>query len=401
MRGYLCVLVAAALVAFGGSGIARAQTTIELNPQERAHLPSDPLGAIEHARDRVAAGDLNGAIRGLATYVAGHPGEIAPERLLGDLYYRRGDLRKAEETYQHVLSYAPKDKETHNRLGSVYATENRIDDAIDEFNRSLPGTDSVPDLVELHLRKGDIAQYKHEREQAARAYPSDAEDQLELGQVYEALHQPQQAMIYFQRALDDDPASLFALNGMGLALMDEHKYDDAISDFTTCLKRDGYNYACADNLGASYLESGRYPIAATTLAQARRLEPERAEAVVNLGYLADVNGDWKQAVSLYVEAMTIYPYSPDAYINLGYDYNTHGLYQLAQSALIKGLAVAPLNGRLHFLLGDAYQHQGMEKLAEQQYKAAAASDDLDPDVQRLAQQRVANLQRVPHPKATP
>jgi tetratricopeptide (TPR) repeat protein len=370
---------------------------LEINPQDRAQLPSDPQGAVDRARDRVAAGDLNGAIRGLATYVSGHPGEIAPERLLGDLYYRHGDLRKAESTYEHVLSYAPKDKETHNRLGAVYATENRLDDSIAEFNRSLPGTDSVPDLVELHLRKGDIKQYKHEREQAARSFPTDAEAQLELGQVYEALHQAQLAETYFQRALDDDPSSLFALNGMGLALMDEHKYDDSIQDFTTCLKRDGYNYACADNLGAAYLEAGRYPLAASTLAQAHRMEPERAEALVNLGYLADVNGDWKQAVSLYVEAMTVYPYSPDAYIDLGYDYNAHGLYQLAQSALIKGLAIAPLNGRLHFLLGDAYEHQGKSALAEQQFKAAAVSDDGDPDVQKLAQQRVASLQRA-HPQ---
>jgi Tfp pilus assembly protein PilF len=77
------------------------------------------------------------------------------------------------------------------------------------------------------------------------------------------------------------------------------------------------------------------------------------------------------------------------------------LYKLAQAALVKGLAVAPYDGRLHFLLGDAYQHQGMEALAEQQYKAAASADDVDPDVQRLAQQRVASLQRVPHPKRTP
>jgi len=30
-------------------------------------------------------------------------------------------------------------------------------------------------------------------------------------------------------------------------------------------------------------------------------------------------------------------------------------------------------------------------MAEQQYKLAASSDDLDPDVQKLAQQRVAAL----------
>lgn len=394
MRRLGWLLAVAALMSCCAFGVARA-TTLEVNPQDRVVLPSDPQGAIDHARDRVAAGDLDGAIAGLALYVAGHPNEPGPERLLGDLYYRKGNLKLAEETYAHVLLYAPKDKETHSRLGSVYATENRVDEAIAEFNRSLPGTDSVPDLVQLHLRKGDFNRYEAERETAAKNFPTDAEAQLELGQVYEAVHQPELAITYFHRALDNDPSSLFALNGLGLAYMDEHNYASAIGEFKDCLRRDGYNYACADNLGAAYLESGAYPLASTMLAQAHRMAPERSEALVNLGYLADVNGDWKQAISLYVQAMTVYPYSPDAYIDLGYTYNAHGLYQLAQAALIKGLAVAPLDGRLHFLLGDAYEHLGNQAMAEQQFKAAAGADDLDPDIRGLAQQRVATLERAP------
>lgn len=401
MRGLVWLLAIAAVLSFCAIDVARAAPLVEENPEFNAQLPSDPQGAMQRARERVAAGDLNGAIASLAGYVFGHPGEPGPERLLGDLYFRRGNLKKAEDTYLHVLAYAPNDKETHNRLGSVYATENRIDDAITEFNRSLPGTDSVPDLVLLHLRKGDFNRYKQERETVAKDYPTDPEAQLELGQVYEAIHQPQSAILYFRRALDNDPSSIMALNGLGLAYLDEHLYTPAIDQFNACLRRDGGNYACQDNLGAAYLESAQYPTAEKVLNEAHRIAPEQSEALVNLGYLNDVRGDWKKAVSLYVQAMTIYPYSPDAYIDLGFTYNAHGLYQLAQEALIKGLAVAPFDGRLHFLLGDAYEHQGNHALAEQQYKAAAGVDDLDPDVKRLAQQRVATLERNPHASSQP
>jgi tetratricopeptide (TPR) repeat protein len=399
MRRFAWILAVGVTLCFS-AGIARAGTTvIDLNPQDRAILPSDTQGAIDRARERVAAGDLKGAISGLELYVGGHYGEIAPERLLGDLYYRQGDLKKAEQVYQHILFYAPKDKETHSRLGSVYATENRIDDAIAEYNRSLPGTDSVPDLVLLHLRKGDFNAYKAEREKAATDNPTDADAQLELGQVYEAMHQPAMALLYFRRALDEDPGSLLALNGLGLAYMDESDYQSAIDQFTMCLQKDGFDYACADNMGAAYLESAQYANASAVLDKAHKLAPERSEAIVNLGYLADVNGDWKKAVAYYVQAMTVYPYSPDAYIDLGYTYDAHGLYKLAQAALIKGLAVAPLDGRLHFLLGDAYQHEGDQALAQAQFRAAASAEDIDPKIQRLAQERVASLQHA-HPAAS-
>ena len=376
------VLVPAAAVRAG---------TVTVNAPDRAILPSDPLGAVQAARERVAGGDLTGAIRGLATYVSGHPGEIGPERLLGDLYYRHGELSKAEEQYQHILTYAPKDKETHNRLGSVFATENKIDAAIDEFNRSLPGTDSVPDLVRLHLRKGDFQQYKNEREKAAIDYPTDPEDQLELGDVYLAIHQTEDAVKYFRRALDEDPTSLQAMNDVGRGYLDLQDYDSAIDIFGKCLGRDASYYPCAVNLGASYLESKRYAQASKILTMAHRLQPERGEALVNIGYLADVNGDWKQAVTDYVQAMTVYPYAPEAYINLGLDYNSHGFYELAQSALLKGLAVAPDDGRLHFVLGDAYERQGNQSMAAAQFKLAL--DSYDPIVKTLAKERVAAMER--------
>jgi tetratricopeptide (TPR) repeat protein len=390
MQRFLSAVLAISCFVLAPAAAVRAGT-VTVNAPDRVILPSDPLGAIQTARERVAADDLDGAIRGLAMYVTGHPGEIGPERLLGDLYYRHGELGKAEEQYQHILTYAPKDKETHNRLGSVFATENKIDAAIDEFDRSLPGTDSVPDLVRLHLRKGDFAQYRYEREKAAIDYPTDPEDQLELGDVYLAIHQTEDAVKYFRRALDEDPSSLQALNDLGRAYLDLQDYDAAIDDFGRCLGRDAGYYPCAVNLGASYLESKRYPQAANILAIAHRLQPERGEALVNIGYLSDVNGDWKSAVTYYVQAMTVYPYAPEAYIDLGLDYNQHGFYELAQSALLKGLAVAPDDGRLHFVLGDVYSRQGNQAMATAQFKMAV--DSYDPIVKQLAKERVAALER--------
>lgn len=403
MRRIVWSLVTVAVLCAGTMTVSRAASTVILNPQhvDSDNLPSNPALAMENARERVAAGDLDRAVRDLAAYVYYHPGEVGPERLLGDLYYRQGQLQKAEFTYRHIISYAPADKETHNRLGSVYATENRIDDAIAEFNRSLPGTDSVPDLVRLHLIKGDFGRYIKERQKAATDYPNDADAQLELGQAFEAIHQPENAIRYYKRALDADATSVGAISGLGLAYLDESRLTEATTQFKTCLARDPYNYACMNNLGATYLQGALWNAAEPMLNSAHRLQPERSEALVNLGYLADSRGDWKKAIVLYINAMTVYPYSPDSYIDLGYTYNVHGLYKLAQAALIKGLAVAPQDGRLHYLLGEAYHQQGNDTLARTQFKAAAGAEDLDPDVKRLAQQRIAALDKqqsapVPH-----
>lgn len=401
MRRMACFLAAAALLLPATPGtVFAAPPAVTIDPGNFNSMPSDPDGAMKRARQRVAAGNLLGAITELQTYVENHPGESGPERLLGDLYYRRGELTRAEMTYKHILSYLPADKETHNRLGSVYATEDRIQDAINEFNRSLPGTDSVPDLVRLHIRNGDIDAYRRDKENIAERNPTDAEAQLEIGVIYEETNVPEVAIRYFKRVLDIDPASVDALNHLGLAYHDEHRYTDAIAQYKTCMQRDAFNYACMTNLAGTYLEMSLNAQAETLLNQARKIQPERGEALVDLGYLADSRGDWKNAIKYYVDAITVYPYSPEPYIDLGYTYNAHHQYQLAEAALIKGLAIAPEDGRLHFLLGDAYARQGNDTLAATQYRAAAVAKNLDAGVRAAAQERVAAMHR-PRPTPTP
>jgi tetratricopeptide (TPR) repeat protein len=395
-RRFSVFLVAGLLVSaipFGASA-ANDAVNVQTNPdQYDVGFPSDPAGAIRAARERIAAGDLPGAIKGLKTYVAAHPNEIAPKRFLGDLYFREGDLNQAEFIYREILGVVPGDKETHNRLGTVYAVENKVDDSITQFNEALPGTDSVADLVEVHRRKGDLPEYEAGVKRAADQYPADADLQAELGQVYNALRQQYQATSYFQRALDDDPHSLTALNGLGLSYLGMRDYNQAQQEFRRCLEIDSNAYQCQNNLGATELEAGETNLAQATLDRAYKLGPEHSETLVNYGYLADLRGDWNEAVAQYAKAIAIDPYRPEAYVDLALDYEGRQMYSLAQAVLLKGLAANRDDGRLYFLMGRAYEAQGKKQLAIQAYKEAAGCPD--PDVAKLAQQEVASITAQP------
>jgi len=347
-------------------------------------FPADPAGAIRATRERIAAGDMPGAIRRLSAYVMLHPDEIAPKRFLGDLYFRTGQID------QEILEHAPNDRETHNRLGTVYAEENRVDDAIAQFNAALPGTDSVNDLVQLHERKGDLAQYESDMVRLARDFPTDPAIQGELGQVFEAIRQPAEAEIYYRRALDEDPQNLTAINGLGLVLLDLHEYDEAIVQFKHCLLIEPDSYQCEDNLAATYLEANRPDDAKRTLDLAFKLAPERAETFVNYGYLADMQDDWQRAVAQYAKAIELYPYLREAYIDLALDYQRRQLYVLEQAVLIKGIASVHDDGRLHVLLGDAYEAQGDKADALTQFHLAEKGSD--PDAVGIATKRVSLLQ---------
>jgi tetratricopeptide (TPR) repeat protein len=352
-------------------------------------FPSDPAGAIRVTRERIAAGDMSGAIARLYVYTLAHPGEIGPRRFLGDLYFRTGQVARAQFTYEEVLKVAPYDKETHNRLGTVYAEENRVNDAIAQFNAALPGTDSVNDLVELHARKGDLGVYEAQVQKLARDYPSDPAVQGELGQVLFAIHQPEQAQVYYNRALFEDPTDLTALNGLGLALLELRRYDDAAASFKKCLGLLPSSYQCEDNLAATYLLALRLVEAKQTLDVAYKLAPERGETFVNYGFLADVQDDWQHAVAQYAKAIELNPYLREGYIDLALDYQRHQLYILEQAVLIKGIASVHDDGRLRVLLGDAYESQGDRPDALAQFQLGEHGSD--PDAASIATQRVSLL----------
>jgi tetratricopeptide (TPR) repeat protein len=392
MRTLSHLAVAGVLVA-GLAAPARADAPSSAMPAATSATAAaliDPVVVLDAARARVAAGDTAGAIAGLVPYVAAHPEDLAAGRLLGDLYFRIPDYRRAEAAWRSVLAVAPADRETHSRLGSLYAAEDRVNAAIDEFQKSLPTRSGYLGLIAAHKQAGDLPQYLSKLESAATATPLDPSVWAELGQVRWALHQLPEAFEAFSRELAIRNGSCAARVDIANVLVDMHRPDEAIENLKFCIDRvDASYYPAVVNLGEAYLEKGDYASARPILDRALKLRPEGTEALVDIGYVYDEEGDWKTAIAYYNRAIRADPMRPEAYIDLGYDYNAHRFYPLAEAAFIKGISVAADDGRLHYLLAVTYNLQGKIPLAREEYHEALTSGE--PDVARAARAELALL----------
>ena len=389
IRRLLCAFALVAIPTnFMVAAPAAAQSDSVIIPIQD-HQRADQQAAIIHARQLIAAGDLDRAVGELADFVNSHPDGVDAARFLGDLYYRQGHFDRAESVYRALLAHDTRDKETHNRLGVVYATENRVDEAIAEFQSALPGTDSIRDLVLMHVRKGDLPRYEAEMLRAAKDQPSDPDMQEEMGEIYQALHQSPEAILYFQRALDDDPHSIAALNGLGMSYLDMHASSMAMRYLRDCLNLDPFNYACLDNLGVARIQATQYGDAFEAFVKAHRLEPERPEALVNFGYLADLRGDWKRAVSFYVQAIAIDPYVPESYVNFGHRLRAQRSLPIGAGGVAQRRCRSTLGWSSPVFAGSCLCRPGQKTLALVQLKAAQAS--LDPDVAAIAKEESARL----------
>jgi tetratricopeptide (TPR) repeat protein len=353
-----------------------------------APVAGAPTSAVDTARARAAGGDLSGAAAGLAAYVSAHPADAAAARYLGDLYYRNADVGAAERAYLGALRAAPNDRMVHDRLGVIYASQDRTADAIEQFTRSLPEADAYQNLVELHRRLGDLTSFEAGYAAAAQQNPLDSSALFAYGVVLHAERKTTEAIPYLERAHLLAQRSCPVDTQLGSAYLDVGATDSAIAVFHECLQINPNDYAALVNLSDAYDPVRDEKRVRPLLEQAEAISPDRPEALVNLGYLADAGGRYDEAVAYYRKAMDVDPLWRDAYVDLGYDYEEHGMFGPAQAVLLKGLSVSPNDGRLHFILGVTYSLQGKRDLARVEFRSAQDSDE--PDVASEAKHQLAS-----------
>jgi tetratricopeptide (TPR) repeat protein len=380
MRILRHLIVVAALVANLAGGAGAAEPSVPPVPAAApAAAPApDSAALLDAARAKVADGDTKGAIAGLAPYVAAHPDDAAAGRLLGDIYFRIPDYSRAERVWRAVLAHVPDDHETHSRLGSLYAVEDRINDAISEFQKSLPTRTGYVGLELAHKRAGDEADYFSKLEAATMHTPFVPQVWMDLGAAREATGEYDRAVIAYQHAEGLRPTDCGPKVDLANVLVDLHQIAPAMAQLEACLKIDPTSYPATVDLGEAYLELRDAAGARPYLDRALVLRPQGCEALVDLGYIADMQGDWKTAMTYYNRALRADPLRPEPYIDLGYDYNEHRIFTLAEAAYLKGLSVAADDGRLHYLLAVTYNLQGKIALAREEYRQAL--DTGSPDV---------------------
>jgi tetratricopeptide (TPR) repeat protein len=333
---------------------------------------------LEGARASEVDGDVGTAIDRLVPYVAAHPKDADAARMLGDLYFRNADPVNAEATWQAETRRYPGDRETHERLGALYAAHNRLADAIAEFEQSLPLRDGLLQLIDLEARTNGLDAFVARAETGVQRNPDDAWQLTLYATVLEVTHHADIALQYYTRVVELVPiAGCEARVSRAVDLLDLGREAEANVDLQACLHLNRDDYAALTVLGSIYLHPGTYEQARPFLVHALQVLPNGVGALIDLGYLDDATGDSHAAALCYQKAIAGDPLRPEGYINLGFDYAADRRYAQAEAMYSAGLAAAPGSGRLHYLLGNAYRSEGKFALAEQQFKSALSGDETD------------------------
>jgi protein O-mannosyl-transferase len=161
----------------------------------------------------------------------------------------------------------------------------------------------------------------------------------------------QDSRTLFEHALAVTIDNAVAHNGLGIALSEQGRFEDAISHFQEAIRIKPRYPEARSSLGAALLRLGRTDDAIRQLEDAIRISPGALEARINLGIAFQTQGKTDGAVEQLLKAIQIQPDSANAHYNLGRAYAGAGRIGEAAGEFLIASKLEPGNAEAHYNLG--------------------------------------------------
>ena len=229
-------------------------------------------------------------------------------------------------------------------------------------------------LASLFFQRGYLDQAEVWFQQALRDNPSSAEALYGIGSVYLNQNKNAEARQAFERSLKLEasyPDTLpDAWNNLGVLATRENRVDDAIECFRQALKLSPRHGLSLDNLGNAYRLQKKWDEAGTTFQRALELAPDDPEANYGLGMVYAQQNDTAKAHDYLQRALKARPNYPEALNNLGVLYIMTNRRDEAAANFEQCIRVAPDFDQAYLNLARMYALEGARE------KARAVLNDL-------------------------
>lgn len=210
----------------------------------------------------------------------------------------KNDAKRVIETYERIVQLFPKDKEARFRLGSIYNSLGRFDEAITQFEAALQIDNAYKSVYNL---LGYTYSYLGMHEKAVESHrrylelaPDEPNPHDSIGEIYQQVGLFDEAINEFKEALRLKSDFHYSWEHMGTAYMDLGKYGNALRTFqryievcpSDYLKSYGYSL-----IAEAYWVKEKYKEALKAYREAMKIYPNNFHLITRIGALYEVQGD--------------------------------------------------------------------------------------------------------------
>jgi Flp pilus assembly protein TadD len=265
---------------------------------------------------------------------------------------QHGKNEEAEQAIRKYLQTHPTSGNAHFLLGYILFKQTNAKESLAEYTEGAKY--QVPGAVDLKVV---------------------ALDYVLLGDYADADR-------WLTRSLQEAPQDSEAWYYLGRTKYNENRFEEAVSAFEQCLKRDPRNINAEDNLGLSYQGLGRTDEAIAAYRTAIEWQADspvkNPGPIINLAsFLVELNRP-QEAIDYLRQAESISPgiyrreglqeLQPRLHEQLGKAFSLLNQLPQAQAELEKAVQLSPQDARLHYLLGRIYRKQRLTEKAETEFE---------------------------------
>ncbi len=413
-RSFEPVLIGVAAVGMLLPGVpAAAQAAGGAAPPPKTGKPVSPnKAAMERGTDLFRNGDLDKALTAFLEAEKLDPTDGTPLAWLGLIHYRKNRYKEAIDCFQRSLKIKDSEPTTWNNLGNTHLAAGDFTKAIDAYRQAIQrqGTtrtlfDPFYNLGSALIKQGLYEDALSTLKDAEKLAPTDGAVQNNIGFIYEQMYLKEkdpakrdpalleQAVGYYQRAVNREPENQVFVRNLGLAKRRQDNRNAAsITDLARATQLDGKDYGAwlalaegyqangqvADaiaayqkaitvrptehvphyNVGLMFARDKRVVEALASFQQAYRLAPTNADVLNALGYAYFLQSNWAESASWYQKAIQAKPDLQTAYSNLGRAQYRLGKKEEAATSWAKAVQLNPNDSDTRSLLATTYIEKG-------------------------------------------
>ncbi len=241
--------------------------------------------------------------------------------------YRNGVWQDDATLWRYTYQREPKSARACSNLGNVYFKNQRYEEAIQMYKKSLTFQYSYPfihyNLGAIYEKIGLIDKAIEEYKASISSHHDNTLAFNNLGTLYDRQGLYDMAIEAYKQALTNNPYFPLTHNNLGNTYERIGNSEKAEMEYTEALKINK-DYADAhNNLGAVYLKKGMMDNAIDELKKAAQLKPDHLDAHYNLGIAYTAKGFYEETIHEFNLAIHYNPKDFAAYRELGMLYLKH------------------------------------------------------------------------------
>ncbi|MDD7013609.1 MAG: tetratricopeptide repeat protein [Treponema sp.] len=215
-----------------------------------------------------------------------------------------GKYQQAQRLAKSLITKNSKDYVAHYYLGKAYMADKKPELAFIEYKTVNQNAVFNGDIPELEFRKQMAELYKlyNQNDDALKEYllltkmePSNAENDFNVGKIYEAQGKAGLAMGFYQKTITANKKHPQAHTAMGHLLYRSKQYNEAKKEIDTAIKLNPENYSNYYYLGKILKEMKNLPAAVKSFEKAQRDSSLKQKALIEKGTCLMIAGQIDQA----------------------------------------------------------------------------------------------------------